>query len=185
MNPALSNRPWTNQEGTGKRDYLLEHSALKLNAKVVADHPNAWAEEEIRVRTAALTERLLALWPRPAGVAAVPFAEVQVDPLPAAGADEQFPDDEDPNIAPHTGRYRLLYWWLKAQDADELPLDFEQVEQIAGVSLPPSARLHPAHWYSYEGSAVARAIRDAGWNASRVSLSAQSLTFIRTTPGES
>jgi hypothetical protein len=49
LNPALSNRPWINQEGTGKRDYLLQHSALKLNAKVVADHPDDWTEEDIRV----------------------------------------------------------------------------------------------------------------------------------------
>ncbi|MGY2065622.1 DUF262 domain-containing protein [Blastococcus sp. SYSU DS0619] len=179
LNPALSNRPWVADTGTGKRDYLLEHSALKLNAKVVAEHPAAWTEDDIRARTSALTDRLLALWPRPAGVASVPLAEAEVEPQPAAAADEQVAEDEDPSIAPHTGKYRLLYWWLKAQDGDELPLDFEQVEQIAGIALPPSARLHPAHWYGYEGSAIARAIRDAGWKASKVDLPAQRLTFIR------
>lgn len=184
LNPALSHRPWINQEGTGKRDYLLQHSALKLNAKVVAEHQDEWTEGDIRDRTAALTERLLALWPRPAWAAAVLPAEVQVDPLPKASADGHFPEDEDPSIAPHTGKYRSLYWWLKAQDAHELPLDFEQVEQILGMPLPPSARLYPAHWYGYEGSAIARAIRDAGWKASQVDLSAQRLTFIYAASGE-
>ena len=40
LNPTLSNRPWTTVEaqtfwlGAGKRDYLLDHSTLKLNATV-------------------------------------------------------------------------------------------------------------------------------------------------------
>ncbi|MCY7412427.1 MAG: hypothetical protein LH471_05230, partial [Salinibacterium sp.] len=93
--------------------------------------------------------------------------------------DAQFADDEDASIAPHTGKYRLLYWWLKGQDGDELSLTFEQVEQVAGIALPPSARLHPAHWYGYEGSAIARAVRDAGWKASKVDLPSERLTFVR------
>ena len=180
LNPALSNRPWTSEDGAGKRDYLLEHSSLKLNAKVVADHPVSWTEEDIRARTAALTDRLLALWPRPAGAVALDSPEESGEQLSLATVVEQDnAEEEDPNIPPHTGKYRQLYWWLRTQDAEEVPLDIEQVEQIAGIALPPSARLHPAHWYGYEGSAIARAIRDAGWKATKVDLSQQRVTFVR------
>ena len=65
LNPALSNRPWTSHQGRGKRDYLLEHSALKLNAKVVADHADSWTEEDIRSRTTELGNRLLTQWRGP------------------------------------------------------------------------------------------------------------------------
>jgi len=37
-----------------------------------------------------------------------------------------------------------------------------------------------AHWHSYEGSAVARTIVDAGGRAARVNLTAETLTFVRT-----
>jgi hypothetical protein len=57
LNPALSNRPWTAQAATerglgttGKRDALLDHSVLKLNAKLVTAHPDAWTETHIQVR---------------------------------------------------------------------------------------------------------------------------------------
>jgi hypothetical protein len=43
--------------------------------------------------------------------------------------------------------------------------------------LPDSCRDHPAHWHSYEGSAVARAIIDAGWHASQVDLNATAVTL--------
>lgn len=46
LNPTLSNRPWTDAEagnrglGTkGKRDFLLQHSQLKLNAALVYEQP--------------------------------------------------------------------------------------------------------------------------------------------------
>ncbi|MGR7026354.1 DUF262 domain-containing protein [Geodermatophilus sp. URMC 62] len=176
LNPALSNRPWTKDDGAGKRDYLLEHSSLKLNAKVIKEHPTAWSDDDIRARTAALTERLLALWPRPSTPEPIPVSASAFDPQ-VGGAE---PDDEDDVAAPsHTGKYQRLWRWLRAQEGDRIELAFEQVEQILDVPLPRSARVHLTHWYGYEGTALGRAIRDAGWRASGVDLVEQRLTFVR------
>lgn len=72
LNPTLSNRPWTDSEavqrglGTkGKRDYLLQHSQLKLNAALVYEHPDVWSEDDIRARTVAAVGRLTSIWPCP------------------------------------------------------------------------------------------------------------------------
>jgi hypothetical protein len=60
LNPALSNDPWAE-----KRAELAHHSALRLNAKLVHDHPNTFDEDAIDVRSNALTQLLIAEWPGP------------------------------------------------------------------------------------------------------------------------
>lgn len=72
LNPTLSNRPWTDAEASarglgpkGKRDYLLQHSQLKLNAELVYEHPGQWSDDEIAARTSLLLGRLLEIWPCP------------------------------------------------------------------------------------------------------------------------
>ncbi|WBQ04465.1 DUF262 domain-containing protein [Kribbella sp. CA-293567] len=79
----------------------------------------------------------------------------------------------------HTGKYEPLWRWLRDCEKGEVHLTFSKVEQILGFSLPNSSRDHPPHWYSYEGSAVARAIIDAGWKATHVQLSAETVTLVR------
>jgi hypothetical protein len=58
-------------------------------------------------------------------------------------------------------------------------MSFSQIERILGFPLPPSSRKHLPHWYGYKGSAVARAIGDAGWKATKVDLNAQTVVFVR------
>ncbi|MEV4477066.1 DUF262 domain-containing HNH endonuclease family protein [Nonomuraea sp. NPDC049504] len=76
LNPKLSNRPWSDGEveaqglsdpvpTTGKRTLLLKHATLKLNAEIVAAHPDTWTDEAIATRSAALGQRLAIIWPRP------------------------------------------------------------------------------------------------------------------------
>lgn len=72
LNPTLSNRPWTDAEAStrglglkGKRDYLLQHSQLSLNAALVHQNPDAWGEEAIRGRTQGLLRRISAIWTCP------------------------------------------------------------------------------------------------------------------------
>ena len=79
----------------------------------------------------------------------------------------------------HHGKYRPLWQFLKNSDEQALPMTFGDVERVLGFPLPNSSRKHPAHWSRYDGSAVARAIRDAGWKATNVDLNAQTVTFIR------
>jgi hypothetical protein len=79
----------------------------------------------------------------------------------------------------HTGKYQRLWRWLQEQGRDEVYLTFADIEQVLGMPVPQSARRHPTHWYGYEGTALGRAIRDAGWHASQVNLTDETVTFIR------
>jgi hypothetical protein len=79
----------------------------------------------------------------------------------------------------HHGKYRPLWKWLGDQRVDEVATSFEEIERILGFSLPPSCRRHQPHWHSYEGSAVVRAIVDAGWRASGVNIERERVTFVR------
>lgn len=82
-------------------------------------------------------------------------------------------------MSEHLGKYRILWAWLRDQQVGELRLTFDQIEQVTGAPLPPSYRKDAAHWSSYDGSAIARAIQAAGWVATRVSLAQQRLVLIR------
>jgi hypothetical protein len=62
---------------------------------------------------------------------------------------------------------------------DEISLTFADVEQVVRMPLPHSARRHPTHWYGYEGTALGRAIRDAGWHASQVNLTDETVVLKR------
>lgn len=88
LNPTLSNRPWTDDEAaqrglgpTGKRDFLLQHSQLKLNATLVYQHPDHWTEASIQQRTSELVQRLIAIWPCPDG-AEQPAGSTTSEPQP-------------------------------------------------------------------------------------------------------
>jgi hypothetical protein len=185
LNPALSNRPWTNADaaahglpGKGKRDYLLRHSELKLNATVVADHLDQWTEQAIRDRGKALIAGITKIWPRPASVAE-PQPIHEIPDREDAVQDEAEEEAEPESGLGHAGKYQALWGWLRQQDRDEIRLTFSEVEQILGMPLPPSARIHLPHWYGYEGTALGRAIRDAGWRATQVNLTAERVVFAR------
>lgn len=77
------------------------------------------------------------------------------------------------------GKYAALTRWLLEADDPEVRASFAEVEAVLGFALPPSCRAHVAHWHGYDGSAVARAIADAGRRASDVSLGRETLTFVR------
>lgn len=182
LNPALSNRPWTDHEAVGrglaagKRTWLLDHSELKLNADLVA-HEAGWTEADIAARAQRLAHVIARIWPRPAD-AATPAGQMPAEVDPAAN-EPTASEEDDVSTSGHSGKYRALWAWLGDQVADEIPVTFAQVEEVLGMDLPPSVRNHLPHWYGYEGSALGRAIRDAGWKASGVNLTAERLTFVR------
>jgi hypothetical protein len=82
-------------------------------------------------------------------------------------------------VVPHTGKYRGLWEYLRKQESDAVPMSFEAIERLLGFALPASSRAHNAHWSGYKGSAVARAIADAGWRATSVNLTAETVRFVR------
>jgi hypothetical protein len=78
----------------------------------------------------------------------------------------------------HTGKYRALWQWLRGQGGT-VETTFSEIEEVLGFPLPASCRTHAAHWSSYDGSAVARAIHDAGYRARKVDLHAETLTLAK------
>jgi Protein of unknown function (DUF1524) len=84
-----------------------------------------------------------------------------------------------PPTGSHSGKYEAFWQWLRGRDGDEIEMTFAEIEEILGFPLPESSRNHPPHWYSYEGSAVVRAIVDAGWRATNVQITAEKVTLVR------
>mgnify|MGYP000557231422 CR=1 FL=1 len=176
LNPSLSNRPWSDDEsqgrgfaGSGKRAQLLDHSQLTLNARLVAEHQGAWTEDDIRDRSRALTESLLEIWPCPAGA---------VQALRGNDADRSGGYEHEAAL----GKYEPLRAWLSEQEADELRLSFDELEEVIPDGLPPSARQHYAIWYAGGGSSLSKALSAAGWRARNVSLAHHTLTLERLEP---
>lgn len=120
-----------------------------------------------------------------------PVTPANGSPLPASpnGADSAVAPSEPPAgpasggsrlaLASHAGKYSSLHRWLDTEERASMSVTFAEVEEVLGFPLPNSCRNHVAHWHSYEGSAVARAIIDAGWKASQVNLADQTVTFTR------
>ncbi|SMD23909.1 DUF262 domain-containing protein [Lentzea albidocapillata] len=183
LNPTLSNRPWTDEDTAarglasgGKRDYLLRHSQLKLNATLVAQHHATWTEQDILDRASELVGRIATIWSRP-----VEAVRPQASSISAIADFVAHIGDDELNGAvagAHTGKYRALWRWLRQQPSEDVSLSFAQVEQILDGPLPPSARNHLPHWYGYDGTALGRAIRDAGWKATHVNLIDERVTFV-------
>ena len=72
LNPALSNRPWSDAEAAerglprkGKRSILNDHSVLFMNKEIVEGWPEHWVESDIEVRGVDLAKRVATIWPRP------------------------------------------------------------------------------------------------------------------------
>jgi hypothetical protein len=180
LNPALSNRPWTGQQAAalglppkGKRDELLEHSVLKLNARLVAENPNSFTEAAIRQRSAHMAKALLAAWPRPT-TASSPFTLDQAEKDADANTDDN--DTAAQAAMPTVGKYQALADWLHAQTAESLPMTFEEVEDILGFQLPMTARTNSPYWHN-PATALGRAIVAAGYKATGVILADEKVTF--------
>ncbi|MFS0703397.1 DUF262 domain-containing protein [Cellulomonas sp. 179-A 9B4 NHS] len=200
LNPTLSNRPWRDDDAhsrglgpTGKRTYLLDHAQLKLSASIAARHEAAWTDEDIDRRTALLVHAVLQIWPGPAERR--PVEPADDDELAAAAA--VMPEEEPRVVAranehrplrPHVrvqrsrnaaGTYDALGDWLQRQALDEVRLSFDQVEDVIAAPLPASARTYVQHWRGYDGSALSRAIVDAGWRTAAVDLVAERVVLHR------
>ncbi|RSM43861.1 hypothetical protein DMB66_52905, partial [Actinoplanes sp. ATCC 53533] len=172
LNPALSNRPWTDEQAverglglTGKRTELARHSTLKLNADLIHGAVTGWGHDLVRARTAELTQMVLEIWPAPRDLAPT-LVPAQQDPLPSG--DESTAD----------GKYQPLTQWLLAQTVDELPMTFDDLEDVLGSPLAPSARRHPPYWYSPTNS-LGKSIAAADFKATGVNLTEERLVLRR------
>lgn len=182
LNPSLSNRPWTGQQAAalglpskGKRDELLDHSVLKLNARLVADNPDSWTEATVQQRSLQLAEALLTAWPRPRA-ASSPFTLDQAEKETEATVEDSDSAEDTPVAS--VGKYQALADWLHAQTAESVPMTFDDVEDILGFSLPMTARTTSPYWYKAT-TALGRAIVAAGYKATGVILADERVTLVR------
>jgi hypothetical protein len=76
-------------------------------------------------------------------------------------------------------KYAALSAWLLGEKRQTIGAAFGEIEEVLGFPLPPSSRRYVAHWHGYKGSAVVRAIKDAGWHARNVDLTAERLVLER------
>lgn len=105
------------------------------------------------------------------------LGETEDPSSPSASANSQGLAGSD--VRDHQGKYRALWKWLQTQTADQVDLTFAEIEGIIGFDLPGSSREHMPPWYGYKGSAVARAIIDAGFKAKNVDLHRETVTLAR------
>ena len=79
-------------------------------------------------------------------------------------------------------KYEPLRARLLGLDQSVWPASFEEVEDVLGFDLPPSARSHRAWWANEEkGRHVqAKAWLKAGWRTADVSMAAETVLFERT-----
>lgn len=83
----------------------------------------------------------------------------------------------------YAGKYHRLWAWLRDQPGERVETTFAEIEEVIGMRLPPSSRRHAAHWHSYDGSAVVRAIQDAGWQTRDLDLEGERVAFVRADAG--
>lgn len=80
----------------------------------------------------------------------------------------------------HKGKYAPLAAWLLSESRDRIEATFEEIEEVLGFPLPPSASKHSAYWSGgHPGSSAGNAIRDAGWHARKVDLNGGRLVLDR------
>jgi hypothetical protein len=179
LNPELSNLPWVKAGAKGKRAVLLEHSLLKLNADLVAQHESQWTDDAIVARTDVMSRAAVKIWRRPRTPAKAPIdldrAEKDVEPVGDP------PDDADRADVPIL-QYQPLTDWLQGQTAESVPATFAEIEEALGLELPGKARIDATYWR--RGSALARAINGGGYAATGIQLSEEQLTLVRLTDGK-
>jgi hypothetical protein len=80
-------------------------------------------------------------------------------------------------------KYEPLRGFLAQAEGDEVPMRFDEIEQVLGFALPSSARRHPAWWSNHHGTNVAvNAWRGAGFRTARVDIGDERLVFVRDRP---
>jgi len=78
------------------------------------------------------------------------------------------------------GKYEPLGVFLRGQRCEEVPLTFDEIEQITGVKLPPKAQHHRAWWSNNASNNVMTKVwLEAGYESAQVDMSARKLVFRR------
>jgi hypothetical protein len=79
------------------------------------------------------------------------------------------------------GKYDAFSRYLAQQAGSALPMTFDEIARVAGVTLPRSAFEHRPWWSNNPGNNVmTKAWLDAGWVTSDVDMTGRKLVFRRT-----
>ena len=83
------------------------------------------------------------------------------------------------------GKYEPLAAHLQGRAQEEWAASFEQIEDVLGFPLPPSARRHREWWSNQRGPghSQARGWQDAGWQVWKVDLAGERAVFRRVDGG--
>ena len=77
------------------------------------------------------------------------------------------------------GKYEALRQFLTSRRENVVPMTFEQIEGVLGVSLPPSRR-YPAWWSNNpSNNPMTKAWLDAGFTTERVDVEGHKVVFRR------
>ena len=77
-------------------------------------------------------------------------------------------------------KYSGLGDYLKRQRGDRVPMTFSEIEKVAGVKLPPSARKHRPWWSNNaKNSVMTKVWLDAGFESEEVDMPGRKLVFRR------
>ena len=77
------------------------------------------------------------------------------------------------------GKYAPLKPFLMAQEGDQVPMSFAEIEQVLGLSLPASKR-YPAWWSNNpSNNPMTREWLDAGFETESVNVAGEKLVFRR------
>ena len=87
-------------------------------------------------------------------------------------------------MAAHS-RYAPLETYLRESGKAEIPMTFEDIEEVIGSTLPPSARKHRAWWSNNStNSPMTLAWRAGGYESASVDMPHGTLVFRKVGPGE-
>ena len=75
------------------------------------------------------------------------------------------------------GKYRFLADFLHEHGGDSVTLSFEQIEELVGGKLPPSAYNYRAYWSNTDTHTISRAWMRAGYMTTYVNLLSKKVTF--------
>lgn len=160
--------------GETDRDHALRRFAEALVARP-GPRILVWTTGDVRALAESAHSTLLS-----PSIPVTPTSDVSMsDPAPSPDLSASEPPPSAGTS--HSGKYADLWRWLAERPIGqrEVPATFAEIERVLGFALPASSRTHLPHWYGYDGSAVARAIRDAGWKATQINLTAETVVFIR------
>ncbi len=80
-------------------------------------------------------------------------------------------------------KYDPLRDYLRDRSANRIVLSFDQIEDIIGAALPPSARKYGEWWANEDPQRTmhvqAVAWQEAGWEMAGVDLLAEQVSFVR------